>query len=531
MEASFGVNYWPAYAGIDMWRDFREEEISEDLRALRRAGVGYLRAFLFWPDFMPQAERVNPQMVERLIRFLEICGQQDLDVFLTFLVGHMSGQNWPPSWVANPALLFSDEKLLAGQERYFREVIGPIRDQASLAGYVVSNELPLFTGPADEAAVTAWSRRIYATIRELDARRPVSIGDGAWYLAGKGQGFGPEMAQDVIAPHLYLADTHFERQVAGYGLSLAMARRQADGKEVWLEEFGATHSVFGEQEVAELAWRVAREARLQGTRRLFWWCGLDFPYGVAKRDPYRHHAHELSFGLLDSDRKERPVAKALRDAMSAPLPELEPAGILVSSYALERYPFSEEPAELTERALRNSYAALRMLGYLPTVVLEDDLASGSEDTLPEVLVVPSTQKLLAPSWRLLRDYPGRVIYSYLHGAAVRSHEGAWIGADEARAFFGGELHNHFNLPERAPRILRGPWGHLRLPRGNNPFSETPLVVTPRQARVLGNDEVGRPLWLHVDHRDLLLYPLEALAEDPQDVATFYRWALQSRGSN
>ena len=526
MNPSFGVNYWPSYAGPGMWRDFREEEIAKDLSALRSSGVGYLRAFLFWPDFMPEAERVEPQMLERLNLFLGICGQQGLDVFLTFLVGHMSGENWAPPWMPDPVLLFTDEKLLAAQDRYFRDVIGAIHGQPSLAGYVVSNELPLFTGPADETAVTAWSRRIYATIRALDAKRPVSIGDGAWYLAGNRQGFGPQMAQDVVAPHLYLAETHFERQVAAYGLGLAMARRRAEGKEVWLEEFGATHSVFGEKEVAELAYRVAVEARLHGARRLFWWCGLDFPAELGERDPYRHHAHELSFGLLDSERQERAVAGALRDAMSSALPELRPAGVLVPSYLLERYPFSEEPSELAERALRNCYAALRNLGYLPSVVLEEDLAHGL-DPLPEVLVVPSTQKLLAPSWSLLRDYPGKLIYSYLHGAAVRSHEGAWIGAEEARAFFGGEPHNHFNLPEKAPRVLRGPGGRLRLPRGNNPFAETPLLVAPRQARVLGTDEAGRPLWLRVGRRDLLLYPLEALAANPQDVATFYRWALQS----
>ncbi len=107
------------------------------------------------------------------------------------------------------------------------------------------------------------------------------------------------------------------------------ARAQANGRPVWLEEFGAPHAVNGEEEVAVWAGRVAHEARLQGAERICWWCGLDFD--LRGQDPYRHHAFELTFGALRADRSARPVARALREACMAELPVLPEFGLLVPS--------------------------------------------------------------------------------------------------------------------------------------------------------------------------------------------------------
>lgn len=527
--ARFGVNYWPSYGGPGMWQDFRTDEIAQDLRALAAAGVQYLRAFLFWPDFMPEPDRVEPVMLERARAFLRLCEQSRLGVHLTFLVGHMSGQNWPPRWMADPARLYTDPALLLAQERYLESVIGAVKDSPALEAYVLTNELPIFTGPAPAEAVRAWASRMYGLVKRMDPGRPVSIGDGAWYVLGDtASGFRADLPQDVIAPHLYLAETHPDRQLAAYGLALAMARRlaSAQGREVWLEEFGATHSVFGEAEVAAWARRVVEEARLHGVTHIGWWCGFDFPDPLRDVPPYNHHAMELSFGMMRSDRTPRPVAAALREAVQAPLPAVERAGLLVSSYLYHEYPFSQRPAGLltNNRALLNAYAALRQLGYLPEVVLEEDLA-GAPAGLPPVLVVPSVQKLLAPTWHRLQSYPGRVIYSYLHATGVRSHEGGWISAADARRFFGGEPHNRFNLSEAAPQRLTWDGGRLELPGGPDPFTATPLVLEVRQAEVKGRDERGRPLWVRVGQRDMLLFPLEALAEEPAVVASWYAAAL------
>ncbi|BAS26802.1 glycoside hydrolase 5 family protein [Limnochorda pilosa] len=543
-----GVNYWPAHAGPYMWREFDEEAIAADLRALRAAGVEYTRSFLFWPDFMPEPDRVEPAMMERLGRFMDLHEEARLGVHLTLLVGHMSGQNWPPPWMPDPSRLYTDPGLLLAQERYLTTVVEAVRPSPALEAYVLTNELPLFTGPAPVEAVQAWSSRMVGLLKRLDPDRSVSLGDGAWYVLGDtASGFRPTHAQDVIAPHLYLADTHPGRQLAAYGLAMAVARRLARdaGKAIWLEEFGATHSVFGEEEVARWARGVVTEARLHGAEQVCWWCGFDFPEAMGERPPYSHHPHELSFGMMRSDRSPRPVAAALREATVAPLPNLRRAGLLIPSWVYRAYPFGEPWGAATRRAFLNAYAALRELGYLPEVVLEDDLGSQPATAgnagpvvdaglaaagpygLPPILAVPSVQKLQAATWARLEAYPGRVLYSYLHATAVRSHEGAWISAASARRFFGGEARNRFNLPEPAPRGLVWEGGRIDLPKGPDPFSETPLLVRPKEAAVLGRDDQGRPLWIRAGRRDLLLFPIEALADDLTPVIAFYRAVLRS----
>ena len=71
-ESAFelGCNYWPRLSGPRMWRDFDEAQIAEELELIRASGMTTVRAFCFWPDFMPTKTRVEPEMLARLERFM-----------------------------------------------------------------------------------------------------------------------------------------------------------------------------------------------------------------------------------------------------------------------------------------------------------------------------------------------------------------------------------------------------------------------------------------------------------------------------
>ncbi|CAM4272336.1 glycoside hydrolase 5 family protein [Deinococcus marmoris] len=523
-----GVNYWPVYAGPRMWRDFRPHEITCDLAALKDVGVDYLRAFLFWPDFMPTPSRVEPQMLDRLEEFLDLCQTADLKVHLSFLVGHMSGENWSPAWLDDPTRLYSDPVLLDIQARYLREVTARVGQHPALAAYVLSNEMPIYAGVGTTATVGQWAERLCGVLAGVQPRLPVSLGDGAWYCLGDETGFSPDHAQDILAPHLYIAETDAGRQIAAYGLAVGTATALAHGREVWLEEFGASQNTFGEAQIAEFAGRVATEARLQGASHICWWCGFDFE--LEGDLPYFHHGFELRFGLLNSDRTPKLAAAALREAVRAPLPELPEVGLLVTSYLPEHYPFSWDDRDFVKRALRNSYAALRNLGYRPRIVPEREFLAGTA-IVPDILLVPSTQKLLAPTWGALARHAGRVIYSYFHGA-LDIHTGAWV--HDAGAFFGALPHNRYGLSETAPTQLLAAGESWPLPAHANALATTPLLLDAEQlgeAELIGTDELGRPLWVRTGNRDLLLYPLEALAQSPEAVEPIYRALLASVGAD
>lgn len=520
MPDSFGANYWPSYAGPGMWRDFRPAEIEADLAALRDIGVGVLRAFLLWPDFMPAPDRVEADMLERLASFVALVERAGLRLQLAMLVGHMSGQNWPPRWLDDPAAVYEREDLLRAQQLLVRAVVERVRSSPAIEAYALTSEYPHFTGGVASGAVRRWAARLHGAAKELDPDRAVTLGDGAWYVLGQVNGFAPTHAQDAVGPHLYLSDTDADRLVAGYGLAVATAGAVAGERPVWLEEFGAPHTVFGEDEVAEWAGRVALEARLQGATRVCWWCATDVE--LPATDPYRHHPFEMRFGLLRADRSPRPVAATLREALERPLPSLPEAGLLVPSWLLrpEEHPFTDRPVDLALRALRTSYAALRSLGYLPRVVLEGDLAS-RPGAVPDPLVAPAVQKLLAPTWEALERFGGRLLFSYLHGTQFA--QGTWT--HRPGPFFGGVPHNRFGLPETSPTRLVLDDGELDLPKAWEPFVGTPLLLEPVEAEVKARDDQGRPMWVRVGRRDLLLYPVEAVAESPAQVEPIYRAML------
>jgi endo-1,4-beta-mannosidase len=517
MSERFGVNYLPSYSGPAFWRDFRPDEIAADLEALAGQGVGFVRGFVMWSEFMPTRERAEPETLERLSTFAALVGDAGLRLQLTLLVGHMSGENFPPPWLDEPAELYRDPALLDLQARFVGELVAAVKEARCVDSYVLTNEGTRFMGDAPAADVEAWASRLHAAVKEVDSDRPVLLGDGGWWALGEDNGFAATHAQDAIGLHLYLSDTDPERLVAGHGLAVGVAAALAGGKDVWLEEFGAPHSSFGEEEAAEWAGKVAIEARLQGAMRVCWWCAFDF--NLPEQDPYRHHAFEMTFGMLRADRSPRPVAAALREAADAPLPELPEAGLLVPSHLLRRYPFADEDRDVTTRALRNSYAALRRLGYLPRIVLEEALGSGA--AVPDILVVPSAQKLLAPTWEALERHPGTVIFSYSHGTSAPY--GAWT--HRAREFFGGQPRNRPGLPEEAPGYVvvgeQTVWFHE-----TDQFAATPLLIEPEGAEVLGIDQLDRPTLLRVGRRFMLLYPLEAVAHDPRPVEKLYRFVLE-----
>src|SRR6266540_3741474 len=225
---------------------------------------------------MPSRERVEPEALDRLSAFCGLVDRAGLRLHLSLLVGHMSGENWSPPWLADPAQLFVDPGLLEVQERYIRGVVEHVQGFACVEAFDLTNEMPHFAGAARRDVVERWAGRLYRAAKEADpAARPVTLGDGAGYVLGEDTGFAASHAQDVLALHLYRSDTDPDRLVAAHGLAVGVARALAGDREVWLEEFGAPHSVFGEEQVAEWAGKVVLEARLQGAARVCWGCGLD----------------------------------------------------------------------------------------------------------------------------------------------------------------------------------------------------------------------------------------------------------------
>ena len=89
-----GLNYWPRYMPIYFWSDYRGNEILKDLGLIRDLGINSLRIFLLTKVFMDQDCNVEEEILDLLKDFLNKSHIYGLRIYLTLLVGHMSGMNF-----------------------------------------------------------------------------------------------------------------------------------------------------------------------------------------------------------------------------------------------------------------------------------------------------------------------------------------------------------------------------------------------------------------------------------------------------
>jgi len=183
----------------------------------------------------------------------------------TFIVGHMSGQNWDPPWRAGRDLL--SDVWLVGRH-------------PAVAGWLVSNEMPLYGGDrTPHETVAAWAQIIRDAVRAAGGRQPFSTGDGAWGVetSGRDNGFRlADLAQlcDFLGPHVYPAGDDQVRQ--HYAAAWQCELAGTFGKPVVLEEFGVSSDFASGPNAARYYRHVLYHSLLAGATGWIAWNNTDF---------------------------------------------------------------------------------------------------------------------------------------------------------------------------------------------------------------------------------------------------------------
>ncbi|MEW6048215.1 MAG: cellulase family glycosylhydrolase [Bacillota bacterium] len=400
-----------------MWAVWDEKRVHAEVREMARIGFHVCRAFVYWPDFMPTGERVEPTMLQRLRQFVDWCGEEGLGVFVTLVVGHMSGENWDVPWRQGRDL-YTDPDMLAAQERLAGEAARVLQGSSGLAGWVLSNEMPLYGGHASPDSVANWSRRLVAAIRQWDGVNPIGTGDGAWNLNGGENGFDLKLLEPHVSyfgPHVYATEidaarhswvipAHLWRTWSIEEVIYGQGRRE---KPVLLEEFGASSIQASEENHAAYVRETLHDVLLAGGSGAWVWCFSDFD--LSRQHPYRHHAFELSFGVTAADGRWKAAAheyrkfRGLLESLPRPdrlrLPEPEVA-ILVPSYFNTNYPFSTENRPVMQRVMLEAVALSSMAGIRVAFVEEgQDISRYRMVLLPiaDFLELPPVQGPLGQS--------------------------------------------------------------------------------------------------------------------------------------
>jgi len=543
-----GANFWSRTGGPLMWRNYDPDTVRTELAVLREHGLGMTRSFFYWPDFMPEPDRIDEAMAGRFADFLDRHAEAGLSTVPTFIVGHMSGQNWDPPW-RHGRDLYADVWMVGRQAWFAGEMVRRFGAHPAVCGWLVSNEMPIYGGEsAPRPVVAAWAQIIRDAVRAAGGLQPFSLGDGAWgtKLTGRHTGFAlADTARlcDFIGPHVYPTGDDEVRQ--HYAAAWECELAGTFGRPVVLEEFGVSSDFAADASAARYYRQVLHNSLLAGATGWIGWCNSDYD-DLAGQDPYRHHAFELHFGLTDSHGRPKPQLTEMR-AFAETLRAVDigrcqraatDAALVVSSYLDTSYPFTApDDSGYIYDTLRQAYVSAR-LADLPLALAREKDGIGDDALL---YLVPSVKQLLAPTWNELEQLArgGATVYVSYSPGLTGWHRGPSYG--RLNDMFGVEHQLRAGLVDPVEddevtfsfvRDLGSlPAGtRLTFRAGGNDHSRAYLPVRPVSAEVIAVDGHNRPaLLLHrlgAGSVVLCTYPVEHMAAatprvNPEAASTIY----------
>ncbi|MFE2940958.1 cellulase family glycosylhydrolase [Streptomyces sp. NPDC059255] len=528
-----GANFWSRTGGPLMWRSYRGEVVDEELRVLRDHGLNMTRSFFYWPDFMPEPDRIDERLCAHYADFLDRHHALGMTTVPTFLVGHMSGENWDPAWRGSRDL-YTDVWLVSRQAWFAREMAARFKDHPAVAGWLVSNEMPIYgRAGATREEVAAWAQLVVDGVRASGARQPVSLGDGAWGLENSGHDNGFRLRDcaaltDWLGPHVYRMEDDPVRQ--HYAAAWVCELTGCFGLPVVLEEFGLTSDFASGPYAARYYRQALHNSLLAGATGWIAWNNTDYDT-LREQPPYSHHAFEMHFGLTDSAGTPKPQLKEVR-AFAELLERIDfghcvrpgtDTALVVSSYLDTLYPFTrEEDRSYVERTGRQAWISSRLADAPATVVRESDGITDGH----RLYLLPSTKQLLSPSWYRLEELArgGATVYVSYSPGAHEEQRGPWYA--HLDRLFGVRHTLEYGLvdpieDDTVELTLTRPFGTLAegdtlsFRAAGTPSSRVFLPVEPYGAEVLATDGRGRPALLLRETGAgavvLCTYPLEHMA--------------------
>src|SRR3954452_813585 len=307
-----GVNFWSRKGGPLMWRTYDDQLVREELGTLVDHGLNLTRSFCYWPDFHPAPDTIDETFVDRFRQFLAASADLGIPTIPTFIVGHMSGSNWDPAW-RDGRDYYRDGFMLGQQAFFIRDMVRRIAPSPAIAGWLVSNEMPLLGGPVEREYARAWGLVCADAIRAGGSDLPLSLGDGVWgrEVTGRENGFRLADQLDIVdffGPHSYPMGTDQTRQLSRAAFICELT---VHGKPVVLEEFGVTDTFAAPEQGAHYYRQTLHQSLLSGATGWIAWNNTDF--ALDEVEPYSSHLYELGFGVTTADGAPKPTLLELRD--------------------------------------------------------------------------------------------------------------------------------------------------------------------------------------------------------------------------
>ncbi len=370
-----GIGYLPTGAGPRLWRRFDAGEISDDFAHIAALGLDAVRAPLFWRDFQPSVDRINPRMLDRFGDFLQLAADHDLKVVAGLWAGFWDGALWWPDWGVNPAPLpphwpllvndkwitwgrlrhpFIDERMLKARDLLIRELAAYYGDHPALMGWEPLPGFGRLSAASDKDSARRWLDETIALLAD-SAPRQQNIFLLAFDALENPGAIGPEdILQAGGRPGLSMATFASDRRrlpLSIRWLSFAVELTNAlAGEPVSLylaglptappgERSMARDGVFyaSEEEAAEHLAQVITLARQAQLPSLWLWRWADIPEDQWQSPPYDRPNWRRYTGLLRADGNEKKLVQALQ--AQAPVPEFSHFEVDLDAYRAQPYQY------------------------------------------------------------------------------------------------------------------------------------------------------------------------------------------------
>jgi endo-1,4-beta-mannosidase len=336
-----GVNYWPSRTAMAWWSRFDAGEVARDFERIAASGIDSVRLFLLWEDFQPTADRVDRDMLRRLVGAADAAARAGLGLMPTLFTGHMSGVNWIPGWalggierderfrvvsrgrVVGDGLRdwYVDPELASAQASLAGEAAAALAGHDALWAWDLGNEHSNCVVPPDREHGRRWLQQMTSAIRAADRTAPITIGLHMEDLE-RNCHLGPREAAEVcdfLTMHGYpiyaswadgATDDHLVPFLA------RLTRWLGGGADVLFSEFGLPTFREGrghdpmlveEGEGARYTARVLDGLREAGCTGAMVWCHADYVPEIWSAPPLDEAPHERSFGLWRADGSEKPA--------------------------------------------------------------------------------------------------------------------------------------------------------------------------------------------------------------------------------
>ena len=538
-----------------MWVRYDGGVVRQELTVLAANGCNITRSFCYWPDFVPEVERLDAEVLERFSDFLDAHVEKGVRTIPTFIVGHMSGENWDPVWRQGRDL-YRDVWMVSQQAWFAAELARRFGSHPAVAGWLVSNEMPIYGGPGTIEEITSWARLIVQAVRSAGVAQPVSIGDGAWGVEVSGQDNGFSLRAlaplvDFMGPHVYGSSDDPVRQSMAAAVACELCA--GFGVPVVLEEFGLSSEFASEDNAAHYYRQVLHTTLAAGAEGWLAWNNCDYD-DLKDQDPYRHHPFEMHFGVTDRAGKPKAALREIgrfaslvgqlgRDGWDRPQPEV---AILVPEHFERTAPYSTlEYRDDIRGTLAQAYIAAREADLPVAFARErDGLGAGVK-----LYLLPSTKLITAPTVRdlLSAAQQGATVYlSYFAGSSL-TQRGSWV--PWLNEVFGISHQLRYGLVdtvEDGDLVLTfvedvgdlSTGTDLSFHVSGNEGSRAFLPLEPAGARILAVDGSGRPALLErkvgLGAMVLCTYPIEHMAArtpraNPESTWQLYGALAQAAG--